>query len=95
MDYEITDSTLVDDICGLYFNSDINTVYHFEKRSGHLYVKIGDNIPVRVIVVSNNLLSFYGFKAWLERDKSEKGTGMNITCQKFSRNNKFKKLCER
>ena len=92
MFYNNINDAIVSDICGFYFNSDIKTLYYFEKKLGDLYVKIGDNVPVKVIVVNENLLSFYGFEAILKRDNKQRIIGMEVTNQQFSRNNVFKKL---
>lgn len=92
MYYNQVNDSVIQDMCGFYFNSDIKTIYHFEKKLGDLYVKIGDNVPVKVIVVNENLLSFYGFEAILKRDNKRTIIGMEVTNQQFSRNNVFKKL---
>lgn len=92
MYYKKVDKSIILDICGLYFNKDIKTLYQFEEKSGDLYVRISDNVPVKAIVVNENLLSFGGFEAILKRDKTNKIYEMEITNQQFSRHNVFKKL---
>jgi CubicO group peptidase (beta-lactamase class C family) len=93
LDYvEATSTSLLIELTGFYFNKDLNTVYHFYLEKGTLLVRIGNEMPTKVLVVNKNLLSFFGFEAIIKRDDKNKIVGFELTNQQESRNNIFTKI---
>lgn len=77
---------------GFYFNKNLNIVYHFYLDKETLMVRVGSKIPMRVLVVNKDLLSFMGYEAIIKRDDKEAIIGFEFTNQQSSRNNIFKKI---
>jgi len=89
---EPVNNSVLMELTGFYFDKDLNTVYHFYLDKERFLVRIGDNIPTRVLVVNKNLLSFYGYEAIIKRDDNNNVTGFELTNMQESRNNIFTKI---
>ncbi|MCG8701021.1 MAG: hypothetical protein MI922_23415, partial [Bacteroidales bacterium] len=90
-----TNSLLLMELSGFYYCNDLNTVYHFFRNEETLFVRIGDEIPRKVLVMNKNLLSFSGYEAIVKRDEENKISGFELTNQQSSRNNIFVKISPR
>lgn len=93
IDYvESVNNLFLIELSGFYYNTDLNTVYHFYLDKEALMVRVGNQIPMRVLVVNDNLLSFLGYEAIIKRDDNNIIVGFELTNQQASRNNIFTKI---
>lgn len=60
---EALDVEFQDILQGFYYNSDLNIVYHIYLEQGKLWLRIGSEIPLRLVVENNKLISFFGYEA--------------------------------
>jgi len=92
LDYvEPVNNIFLKELSGFYYNTDLNTVYHFYLEKETLMIRVGNQVPKRVLVVNNNLMSFLGYEAIIKRDNNII-VGFELTNQQASRDNIFTKI---
>lgn len=79
---------LENNLNGFYFNDDLNIVYHIYSEQGNFWLRIGNKMPLRLIVENKALMSFFGYEAKIIYNDSNQITGFNI----LKSNNLFTKI---
>jgi CubicO group peptidase (beta-lactamase class C family) len=87
---ESLDSLFQAKLSGFYFNADLNIVYHIYPEQGNLWLRIGNEIPLRLVVENKGLMSFFGYEAKIISDDNNQITGFEI----LKYNNFFTKISE-
>jgi CubicO group peptidase (beta-lactamase class C family) len=88
---ETLDKEFQDKLSGFYYNSDINIVYHIYLDKGNLWLIIGNEMPIRLVVENKELISFFGYEAKIISDDKNQIEGFkllkhNILFSKISSN---------
>lgn len=82
------DSKFQDELSGFYYNSDFNIVYHIYPELGNLWLRIGNEIPLRLVVENKELMSFFGYEATIIHNDNNQIVGFKL----LKHNNLFTKI---
>ena len=80
---EVLDSEYLDKLQGFYFNSDINVVYHIYNEEGNLWLRIGNEMPLKLVVENKELISFFGYEAKIIFDDKNQTEGFKLLKHNF------------
>ena len=75
---ESLDSLFQAELTGFYYNDDLSIVYHIYPEQGNLWLRIGNEIPLRVVVEDKELMSFFGYEATLIFNDNNQIVGFDI-----------------
>jgi CubicO group peptidase (beta-lactamase class C family) len=75
---ESLDSLFQAELSGFYYNDDLNIIYHIYPEQGNLWLRIGNEIPLRVVVEDKELMSFFGYEATLIFNDNNQIVGFDI-----------------